>query len=241
VSGIKPRPTGPPADDDVPAPARRPGARPGAPGRAALRRPGRPRTDQAGEVEQRVLDAASQLFLSQGFGRTSFDQVAQEARASKTTLYTRYPTKTDLFEAVVRRQTAALLTHFEDSPSGGEDVEARLVVLGAQLADLTLTEDSIALMRVTAAEAETMPDAARTGFQIGFGACVRYIADGLAADTVLDSDSASKEVSLLATRFVELALHPLYMHAFFGADLADLRARSAADVVEVAHYLTHNE
>ena len=40
-----------------------------------------------------------------------------------------------------------------------------------------------------------------------------------------------------AQRFVELALHPLYMHAFFGADLADLRKRALVCVAEVVDFL----
>lgn len=41
----------------------------------------------------------------------------------------------------------------------------------------------------------------------------------------------------MAARFVEMALHPLYMHAFSGADLAGLCERATRDVPEVAEIL----
>ena len=46
---------------------------------AAPRRRGRPRAGEEGEVERRLLVAASRLFLEQGYGRTSLEQVAEAA------------------------------------------------------------------------------------------------------------------------------------------------------------------
>ncbi len=63
---------------------------------------GRPRDP---ERVERVLAAAGQLFLEQGFERTTMDQVARQAGVAKMTVYSYFPTKEALFEAAVARGT----------------------------------------------------------------------------------------------------------------------------------------
>ena len=196
-------------------------------------RRGRPRADQAGQVEERIIIVASSLFLEQGFGRTTLDQVAEHAHTSKSTLYGRFPTKEALFAAVVRRYVDGLQARMAIVPTSGT-LKERLVQVGIELANLTLAEESVALMRLTIAEAKAFPELGHEGFRIGFGGCVRCIAECLATDA---TDEAVAQATPMAVRFVEMALHPLYMHAFSGADLAGLCERATRDVPEVAEIL----
>lgn len=200
------------------------------------RRRGRPRREDAGEVEERILNAASAVFHEHGFGRATMDQIAEAARAGKTSLYSRYPTKAELFAAVVRRSSAQFAERMSIVITTGS-LRERMIATGIELADATLTAESIALMRSTSAEAEAYPDVAQEGFAIGFGECVRSVAASLADPGALDPDTELARVTPVATRFVEMALHPLYMHAFFGADLEVLRERARAEVVQVADVL----
>lgn len=192
-------------------------------------RRGRPRTTEAAAVDERILTVAHRLFLRDGFSRTTYDRLAVEARSSKTTLYSRYPTKEDLFEAVVARSLNNLTADIGRRASAGSRRDALLEV-GIALADATLTPESVALMRVTAAEAVSLPAVAREGFRIGFGACARAMAVSIAGG---EDDDAVSAALPSAQRFVELALHPLYMHAFFGADLGELRERAPRDIAQV--------
>jgi TetR/AcrR family transcriptional regulator, mexJK operon transcriptional repressor len=69
------------------------------------RRPrGRPNAEQLVELEKRLIRVARQAFIAHGYGATSMNQVARAARLSKTTLYTRFPSKADLFRAIVDEQ-----------------------------------------------------------------------------------------------------------------------------------------
>lgn len=203
---------------------------------AALDKPrrGRPRSEDAGEVDRRILDAATALILEHGYGRTTMEQVADAAHAGKTTLYSRYPTKADLFAAVVAQSSEVFdPVRYSSTKCSGTPRE-QLVRAGCELAELTLTQRSIALMRATSAEAETFPHVARENFEVGFNACTRHIAVAMATDS---SERSIDEATPLAQRFVELAFHPLYMHAFFGEDLEHLRSRAEQAVAEVADYL----
>ncbi len=58
---------------------------------------------------QELLDAALALFVSKGFAATRAEEVAQRAGVSKGTLYLYYPSKEELFKAVVRQNLGALI------------------------------------------------------------------------------------------------------------------------------------
>ena len=69
-------------------------------------RSGRPPRELAGEVEERILDAAAKVFLKRGFEGASVDEIADVARAGKPTIYARFPGKEALFAAVMARTCA---------------------------------------------------------------------------------------------------------------------------------------
>ena len=74
--------------------------------RAAVRF-GRPPKGLAGEVEERILDAARKVFLERGFEGASIEEIAEAARSGKPTIYARFPGKEALFTAVVMQNVAA--------------------------------------------------------------------------------------------------------------------------------------
>src|SRR2546423_637855 len=67
------------------------------------------RAQQAATTRQAVLDAARQLFVAQGYGATTIDQIAARAGVSKPTVFT----------AVGNKQT--LLSTVRDVAMAGDD------------------------------------------------------------------------------------------------------------------------
>ena len=194
---------------------------------------GRPPANQAGEVNKRILDAATSLFLEHGFGRTTFDQVAELAHVGKTTLYSRFSSKEALFESVVRQCVDTFVFNTKVEKVGGS-LEERLIRVGTALAEATLTPYVISVMRITLAETERFPEIARDAFRLGFSACAQRVMDAITADC------EPKNLPILASfseQFVEMSLHPLYFHAFFGGDLLTLRQRIPQDMGRVARLL----
>lgn len=78
--------------------------------------PGRPKDLEKGNA---ILEAARQLFTSQGFDATSMDQIATAAGVSKLTVYSHFGDKETLFAAVVKsycdQQLPAAL--FDEQPA----------------------------------------------------------------------------------------------------------------------------
>jgi AcrR family transcriptional regulator len=58
---------------------------------------------------QELLDAALALFVEKGFAATRSEEVATRAGVSKGTLYLYYPSKEELFKAVVRNNVSSLI------------------------------------------------------------------------------------------------------------------------------------
>ena len=69
--------------------------------------PARQRRKQA--RPQELLDAALQLFVEKGFSATRSEAVAERAGVSKGTLYLYFPSKEELFKAVVRSNISTLI------------------------------------------------------------------------------------------------------------------------------------
>jgi len=116
--------------------------------------------ERAGEVEERILDAAQQVFVKRGYEGASVDEIAQTARAGKPTIYARYPGKESLFAAVVARQVARN-TQFENLAPQGRSFHTKLVNLGVAMIERTLDGETIGLMRSAIAEADRFPELTR--------------------------------------------------------------------------------
>ena len=68
---------------------------------------GRPPRELAGEVDERILEAARKVFLERGFEGASVEEIAEAARSGKPTIYARYPNKQALFAAAYTSALAA--------------------------------------------------------------------------------------------------------------------------------------
>jgi AcrR family transcriptional regulator len=78
---------------------------------------------------QELLDAALALFVEKGFAATRAEEVAKRAGVSKGTLYLYYPSKEELFKAVVRRNLSSLIAEGMEVASSFEGSSADLLAL----------------------------------------------------------------------------------------------------------------
>lgn len=124
---------------------------------AAVRgRGGRPSRQQAAQLGERILDAATHLFLSHGYGATSIEAVARRARISKRTFYHRFPDKPALFVAVVHRIIEGLRPP-ADVPLLEGDLHKILQRLAGLILRAALSPQAIALNRMIVAESGRFP------------------------------------------------------------------------------------
>jgi AcrR family transcriptional regulator len=126
----------------------------------APRKGGRPSRKQAENIRDEILDIATGLFFTQGYGATSIESVAQLARMSKRTFYHRFEDKADLFRAVVHRVIENLRPANVTGLFEGAAFEDILHRIARIVLDAALTPEALALHRLILAEAGRFPELA---------------------------------------------------------------------------------
>jgi AcrR family transcriptional regulator len=194
-------------------------------------RPGRPPQSLAGEVDDRILDAARTVFLEHGLAGASIDEIASIAHAGKTTIYARFPSKEALFAAVGMRNSAKVISRFESRPPAGATVEERLFSIGTGILERFLVSDVIDFMRLSIAEARRFPALAK------FGRAARERAAESVAEALsqaMDSDVcpalAPDRIAATTRFFLDLVVANPLMRALTGEDLELIHAETGPHV-----------
>lgn len=108
--------------------------------------------------ERAILDAALKVFAAQGYTGASMDAVAAEAGVTKPTLYSYFPSKESLFQAMMLGKRDVMLDVFEH-PSG--DMVADLLVFAWAYADTVMRPEMLALARLIIGEVQRFPEIGR--------------------------------------------------------------------------------
>lgn len=110
-----------------------------------------------------IADAARRLFLDQGFAGTSMDAVTAEAGVSKQTLYSYFPTKTDLLIEVINTSVSKLALTPPQAAElhTREDLRNALIGFSAALTQALMRPEGIALVRLVLGEAFRVPELRR--------------------------------------------------------------------------------
>ncbi|WP_437185343.1 TetR/AcrR family transcriptional regulator [Planctomicrobium sp. SH668] len=95
-----------------------------------------------------ILDAAVQEFASSGFDNTSMDRISEVAKVSKRTVYNHFPSKEDLFAAIVERLLARCNPVEQYSYDPLLPLEPQLLSIAQSLVELSDSAEFLDLGRV---------------------------------------------------------------------------------------------
>lgn len=126
----------------------------------AKRRTGRPSQSQAEKLNDHILDVATELFFSEGYGATSIEAIVRHTRISKQTFYHRFCDKADLFRAVVKRVVGQLRPMNTESLFTGKNLEETLLKLATVILHASLTKQALSLHRLILSESGRFPELA---------------------------------------------------------------------------------
>ncbi|MFM7027273.1 MAG: TetR/AcrR family transcriptional regulator [Chakrabartia sp.] len=123
--------------------------------------------DRRDQRRQLIVGVARQAFFRTGYGGTTMSAIAASLGGSKTTLWTYFRNKEDLFSAVVDDLIdlygAALRMPL---PEDG-DLHDVLTELGVILMETIFQPDIVALHRLVAGEADRFPELGRLLYDVG--------------------------------------------------------------------------
>lgn len=126
-----------------------------------------------------ITEAATQIFLTQGYTRTSMDDIARRAQVSKQTVYQHFNSKEQLLTHVV---TTIIATAGEraDAPIAGlaesVDLDADLRFYAREQLTAVIQPMPMQLRRLVIAEAHTFPELGRLFHELGPKSAVDQLA-----------------------------------------------------------------
>ncbi len=116
---------------------------------------------------RQVTDAAEKLFLAQGYGAVSMDQVARTAGVSKATLYAYFPSKDSLFAHIVASKGQTDPLSDDLFPTAVSDLRTTLEAIGRRVLEFMLRERTLAIYRIALAESARFPELGRAFYENG--------------------------------------------------------------------------
>jgi AcrR family transcriptional regulator len=124
------------------------------------RKVGRPRRGTEGARIDALINAATRVFMRDGYGLASIDKVASEAGVSTRTIYERFKNKADLLLAVTARLLNRMATGIASADLEGLEPRDALTLIARTITDRARDPDSAALFRIVATEAHRFPELA---------------------------------------------------------------------------------
>lgn len=119
---------------------------------------------------RQILAAAEDLFLAQGYGAVSMENVAKRANVSKATLYAHFTSKAQLFATIVDERKLDIPLGPELFPADIADLaqlRTALERIGNTLLNFMLRERTLAIYRIALAEAGRFPEIGLAFYQNG--------------------------------------------------------------------------
>lgn len=183
---------------------------------------GRPSADDAAHLEVRLLDAAAELFMLEGYAKTTMERVSRAAGASTKTVYARYANKSELLAAVIQRLVDRTLNSelFDLGPAENTaDARTQLYELALRLARLASAPVTAGINRLVIAEGVRFPELIEVyrGGPERARAAVRSTLAQLREEGKLRPSPASVDVA--ATVFFDMTTSTPRMRALLGAPL----------------------
>jgi AcrR family transcriptional regulator len=159
----------------------------------------------------KILDAATDLFLKVGYEQTSIDAILLRSGGSKSTLYAYFPTKEDLFRAVIDN----VVDNSELGAALDISVNARAVLTEFAVARqrVVLSARHRSVLRLVIAERDRFPDLAQIYWERGPQRSGRHLVtyfEALRNREILAIDDAEEAAEFFVGMLFQHWLRPLY-------------------------------
>jgi len=191
---------------------------------------------KTGRDERRaaILQIAHDAFLAEGYAATSMSAIAARVGGSKATLYNYFPSKEDLFRAVVRErsdQIAGLLD--QGRLQGGGDFRTVLNKFGEGFLAMVLSDEFVKTYRVMMGEAARFPELGHAFYEAGPKQAMHRVGEYFV--TAIEAGELKREQpDLMAQYFLDLCLSGLQFRRLWNVTPApteeDIRANVARAV-----------
>jgi AcrR family transcriptional regulator len=183
------------------------------PSRSAVKSPRWQRRPEARPDE--ILSAALEVFGEKGFARTRLEDVAQRAGVCKGTLYLYFPSKEDLFRAMVTAKLEAILATAEEIVRTWEGNSTDLLSrFTADYWEIMNQPDYVRLARLVMSELSSFPELAKWYYREVI-LRVRHVIEEILARGVSTGEFRPVPQRLAARALQVLVVHLAQFRHFF--------------------------
>jgi len=164
---------------------------------------------------RQIVQAATEIFLEEGFAAASMDKIVERACVSKRTLYNYYRSKDEIFVSVMRSLLGSIFDNFSPERAGPADLKEQLRVVGTELLRLANAPATLSLFRIVASEAQRFPKLAAEFFEQSFESVIGGIA------SILDRENRNSGTGITDTiqageYYLDLLTGTAYLRVVFG-------------------------
>lgn len=120
---------------------------------------GRPKLEDVAALESKLVSVALKEFIAHGYGATSLTRIVKAAGVSKTTLYSRFPSKEQLFRAIIHEQIKSRDATMILRPGGARpDLATGLKAYANRMLELSLEGDLLKVNQLIYSESGRFPE-----------------------------------------------------------------------------------
>lgn len=190
----------------------------------------KPEADGANaQRRQAFVDLARDSFFSHGYAGTAMSSIAAKAGGSKTTLWSYFPSKQDLFVAVVDDLVERFGTMLRVPLPPETQIDEALRQFGNAMMSIVLTPPIIALHRLVIGEAGRFPELGRLFYERGPARGKARLAEYLAT-AMADGRVRLGDPVRAASEFAFLCRSGCYEPHLLGMTEGDVQAHVSDDV-----------
>ncbi|MBB3145896.1 AcrR family transcriptional regulator [Phyllobacterium trifolii] len=126
---------------------------------------GRPQVRCDDDTRNLIVEAANAQFHESGYAAVSISAIAQNAGVSTKTLYRLFPTKADLFACMISARIGRFLLAVDPAGHINDDLGVGLEHVLIAYGMLTLSDDTIGIMRLVIGESDRFPELAASFYE----------------------------------------------------------------------------
>ena len=153
----------------------------------ATRQRGRPRLEEAAEIDNALLSNALREFITKGFDKASMRSIAAAANVHRSTLLGRFPSKESLFRAIMTQQIHRMAAATSLEVQGKPDLRRGLIAYANRALAYSLEGDYLEINRLIYGSAGRFPPvaaAAKRSTAVGVAQISEFVSRCAEADGV---------------------------------------------------------
>lgn len=178
-----------------------------------------PLTKRGFERQEKILEAAGEVFAEQGYAGASINEIVKRSGGSLGTVYKFFGNKLGLFEAYFQRATCDVFSQFHAESFWSDDIEVSLFKFGGALQEMIMQKDALAIYRLvlndnSGDQAEIQRIFLENGPQKITGYLANYLREQVQKGRIQVGDEG-----LAAYQFIDMVKGPMHFKALFGHDI----------------------